>query len=356
MAVSLGGADLAAVVYYKLKELGCPAVEGLYLREPDTMRELLCTPSVHRLDILEWILTRVYPPLKKQFCSLKESQIDVRIKEMAKLAHELMLCPPNDLDLLNGLASSQRQLSFLDQLLDIIKSMNSLKSSDSGDSATSSRKNEELLREIFGSPHLQSMLNPECKPWPSDMKLLLAEEYKSILIVNGNVAKISKNSQSKRILFKPKEDILKEVSKKLKETNSVLEQLKGEVRIKRFRLSVSLLSTYHEKKYLNFYDRIIQYTALIHHLKLEPVINPSPHVRTGPINTKSLSIYRYSHSPSSELQTLAQVTETSAKIVETAEQQQQDQISWGSGRATTLPLKVEELKRRYEEFQAMYDE
>ncbi|XP_064415292.1 HAUS augmin-like complex subunit 7 isoform X2 [Latimeria chalumnae] len=312
------------------------------------MRELLCTPSVHRLDILEWILTRVYPPLKKQFCSLKESQIDVRIKEMAKLAHELMLCPPNDLDLIKGLASSQRQLSFLDQLLDIIKSMNSLKSSDSGDSATSSRtsgslhgfarKNEELLREIFGSPHLQSMLNPECKPWPSDMKLLLAEEYK----------------RKHPPPVKPKEDILKEVSKKLKETNSVLEQLKGECDF--LNSSSAPSSTLQTLKLAisDFHHLITAFSQIFETEFRDHCSRAAPRISDcGPLFQ---SVHQLLTTCSEELQTLAQVTETSAKIVETAEQQQQDQISWGSGRATTLPLKVEELKRRYEEFQAMYDE
>ncbi|KAF7240111.1 HAUS augmin-like complex subunit 7 [Varanus komodoensis] len=61
-------------------QLNCPALEGVYLSEPKDIEKLLCSPSPHRLDILEWICISVYPPLQQQFSSLKESESDVKIK------------------------------------------------------------------------------------------------------------------------------------------------------------------------------------------------------------------------------------------------------------------------------------
>ncbi|CDR00400.1 unnamed protein product [Oncorhynchus mykiss] len=49
---------LSQHVYATLQTLSCSLVEGLYLREADSMQELLCTPSQHRTDILAWICSR----------------------------------------------------------------------------------------------------------------------------------------------------------------------------------------------------------------------------------------------------------------------------------------------------------
>lgn len=41
-----------------VQSLGCPLLDGLYLREADSVQELLCSPSLPRTDILKWICTR----------------------------------------------------------------------------------------------------------------------------------------------------------------------------------------------------------------------------------------------------------------------------------------------------------
>uniref|UniRef100_A0A673XYE7 Uncharacterized protein n=1 Tax=Salmo trutta TaxID=8032 RepID=A0A673XYE7_SALTR len=51
--------------------LSCSLVEGLYLREAESMQELLCTPSQHRTDILAWICSSICPSLSKKLPSLR---------------------------------------------------------------------------------------------------------------------------------------------------------------------------------------------------------------------------------------------------------------------------------------------
>ncbi|XP_069501450.1 HAUS augmin-like complex subunit 7 [Ambystoma mexicanum] len=334
-------AALASSLFYKLKELQCPPVEGLFLTEPESMQELLCTPSIHRLDILEWICARISPLLQGQFSTLKESQTDVKIKEMARLGFQLMICQAEDLDLIKGLATPQRQLSFMNELVDVIRCPDCATGeapSCSFEETCMSRvqSTEELLKEMFSSPHFQSVRNPECNPWPSDIKPLLL----------GGEPLQKRNT----LAAKTKDAHLEEYQKMLRETSETLDELKEECSflgsdalpdsstvVQALKLAVSdfLLLT-------STFSQIYEDEFKAHCSRPAPQISDC-----GPLFQSvhvSLGIC------SKELQAIAQFSETSDRIVSAVHSRQVEKEAWGGSSMMTLSSKIEQLRKKYEHF------
>ncbi|XP_070825659.1 HAUS augmin-like complex subunit 7 [Chaetodon trifascialis] len=161
--------ELVRRVYAALQAASCPLVEGLGLKEADSMLELLCVPSQHRTDILAWICSSVNPNFgNSKTTSVRTSDPDVLAKEMAVLGEELMLCRADDLDLIReGDASIHRQLQFLEQLLTLVPCCKK--------SAGPRMDAEMLLNELYAAenlPHLSQMLKPTLDPWPAHITAL----------------------------------------------------------------------------------------------------------------------------------------------------------------------------------------
>ncbi|XP_030048273.1 HAUS augmin-like complex subunit 7 isoform X2 [Microcaecilia unicolor] len=338
--------SLAVSVYRRLKELKCPSLEGLFLTDPETMQELLCIPSVHRLDILEWMCTQVYPPLQDHFSSLREYQSEVKVKEMARLGFELMLCRQDDLDLIKGLSSPQHQLAFLDQLVDVIASSSGRwQRFGTGDSTSSSaeesfqryiRMEEGFLRELFSSPHFQAALNPECNPWPSDIKPLL-------LVGEGAPQRRTQAAG------KSHDNELGKVLKVLTKTAATLEDLKQECSFLVGDTSSSHTTVQTLKLAISDFHQLIAAFSQVYESEFQEHCS-----RTAPQISSCGPLFQAVHQSlrlcSQELQAIGQLVETSEKIVRTVEKRQQEAETWGGSSRSTLPEKISELKCHYREF------
>uniref|UniRef100_A0A8D0B4G7 HAUS augmin like complex subunit 7 n=1 Tax=Salvator merianae TaxID=96440 RepID=A0A8D0B4G7_SALMN len=334
-------------VYERLKELGCPALDGVCLSDAKDIEKLLCTPSPHRLDILEWICISIYPALQEQFSSLKESQSDTKIKGMAKLGYDLMLCRADDLDLIKGKVCAQKQLHFLQQLLAVMPPQHNFTIFDSlSDSSTFSsleesfhdiaQKNEEFIKHIFTSNNLQAVLNPECHPWSSDIKSLLLSEdglQKRALLLE--------TSRKKAHL---------EMVKELEEMMAALQELRAECHFLQEDPGTSCdgataLQTL--KLIVSDFNQLLVAFSQVYESELQKHCDrPSPELSScGPLFE---AVHESLLLCVQELQGVAHITEASVCIVKKVEQQHEEEKHWSGSGKVTLPSKVKELQQKYE--------
>ncbi|MEE6505762.1 hypothetical protein FKM82_005649 [Ascaphus truei] len=283
----------AAALYQRLTELSCPSLRGLYLTDPQSMQDLLCTPSVHRLDILEWMCSRLYPPLQDQLSSLKESQTEVKAKEIAKLCFDLLLCHSDDLDLIKGRVTPHKQLQFIGQLLDIIQSPGNLTNNASADTT------------------------------------------------------------SHRTLHSGTENVLSDALEALQKISATLQALKeecvflcssvpgGDTVIQTLKLA---LTDFHQL--IAAFTQVYQHEFQEHCSRAAPPMNPA-----GPLFQ---SVHQSLSVCSKELEAFAQFTETSEQIVEVVRRRQHCREPWGSNSMMTLYEKIQEVKQNYEAFRGSF--
>ncbi|XP_032067575.1 HAUS augmin-like complex subunit 7 [Thamnophis elegans] len=297
----------------------------------------------------------VYPPLREQFSSFnKESQSDLKIKGMAKLGYDLMLCRADDLDLIKGKASVQKQLHFLQQLVAVIPVQANLTLSDSKSDSSSysstgeyceeiARKNEEYVKQVFTSPDLQRVLNPESPPWSSEIKqLLLGEERK----------------QKRALLpMTSHEQTLLEASEELEKTAADLENLKAQCSFLQGNpagvdpsdnTATALQSL---KLIVSDYSQLLTAFEQVYENELQKHCE-RPALQLSPCDHLFQTVHHNLLLCLQELQGLAQVTETSECITATVQQRHEQKMFWKESALATLPSKLEELQQKYKTIHA----
>lgn len=321
----------AVEVFTKLKDVNCPLLEGLYISEPATILELLCSPSKYRMEILEWLCTRVCPSWQDKLSSLKIASVEVKIQEMVKLSSELMLCEPDDYELLKGQACAQKQLHYLNQLLDAVRSLSITCTNHDSAPEDTVEKNEALLGEVFSSPHLQSILSPTCDPWPLDMQN--QEGYSTD----------SKEDEEQKVA---------ELARRLQESANQLQALQTECFSKLTEEPVESggdPDTLAQKLHLvvsDFHQLVVAFLQVYDDELRECCQRPIPYLHPcGPIIQ---AVYQMLASCNQLLKAVMEVANTSAQAVEMEKQQQSQEICWGGDSSVmSLAAKMEELTQKY---------
>ncbi|XP_054664574.1 HAUS augmin-like complex subunit 7 [Grus americana] len=162
----MAAAAAAAATLERLEALSCPPIALVVPLEPAEALRLLCTPSARRLALLEWVCSRVYPPLATRLDALQNGPKDARLRELAKLGAELMLCRADDMALVEGTAPPERQLEFIRDLLDAAPPAGDGSEGSPKSRRSALRLTTRFLHEVLETPEGVAALNPACPPPP----------------------------------------------------------------------------------------------------------------------------------------------------------------------------------------------
>ncbi|XP_065427362.1 HAUS augmin-like complex subunit 7 isoform X3 [Chrysemys picta bellii] len=295
---------------------------------------------------------------------------------MAKLGSDLLLCRSDDLDLIKGEASAERQLRFMEQLLDVIRYLDAISGTDSGDSSTSSldlphcnlrplllvlssataensrapssleppfsteellrgaaRRNEEFLREVFSSPSLPALLAPTLPPCTADIKPLLLEE--------------TAPHTRRRLSGRSGGRTLAELTRTLEDAKAALERLSTECCSLRGGTEPLAPDTALQSLALAACDshQLMAAFGQVYETELREHCGRGPAPRLSPCGPLAQHLHQALTLCTQELLALAQLSDTSEQAVQTAERRRGEE---GSSPTATLPVKMEELRRRYQ--------
>ncbi|XP_010873358.2 HAUS augmin-like complex subunit 7 [Esox lucius] len=323
MAVTSKAYRLSQHVYSTLQTLSCPLVEGLYLREAETMQELLCTPSQHRTDILAWICTRICPCLSQRLVSLRSKEPDALSQELAQFGQELMLCGTDDLDLITGRACPIRQLCFLEQLLTVVQG-------SAGPGGDSRAGGEGLLKELFSPealPHLTHTLTPTLNPWPAQIR--------------------AAQKGQKSLPSRPRGEEVADVTALLESTRNTLDQLHKQCVFLRdeatrpsvFSVCALRVAVCDLAQIMGVFNRVYE-TDFRSYVNRDP---PSLRPHTHTFRT----VHTLLSACNTELEMLQQLLVTSVSLSDTVKDVHTHPRYWSRGHRQTLPTQLEDLTRRY---------
>ncbi|XP_067403030.1 HAUS augmin-like complex subunit 7 isoform X2 [Emydura macquarii macquarii] len=268
--------------------------------------------------------------------------MEEKTQEMAKLGAELLLCGSDDLDLVKGEASAERQLGFMQQLLDVAGYLDDIAGTGSGDSTASSaeeafrdtaRKNEEFLHEVFVSTCLPALLAPNLPPCAADVRPLLLEEP-----APPQRSRLSRGSRGKA---------LADLSSSLEEANAALERLRAEHCSLRGGAAPPEPGTALQTLALAACDahQLMGAFRQVHQTELQEHCGHAPAPRLSPCGPLGQHLHHALTLRAQELKALAQLSDTSEQVVQMAAQRHGEE---GGSPTGALPVKMEELRRQYQ--------
>ncbi|CAN9515887.1 unnamed protein product [Ophioblennius macclurei] len=311
-------------VYFTLQGVSCPLVEHLYLREADSMLQLLCTPSQLRTDILMWICSRIKP----EFATWSElavtgSDPDAVTREMALVGQELMLCRASDLSLIKGEAKPLRQLQFLQQLLTVVQ-----------DWEKQGKMDVDLVEELFKSqnlPLLTRMLQPELPFWPADIQKICDEIKSCELHAGAEATEVEATLQSARSELERLQsqcDFLSEAAQAAALSPSSLRVAACDLQ--------QLMATFRHVYEADLKD---------HCGRAPPSFSTDCHVFQR--------VQQLLLACNTELEMLKEASEASACVTEEVKQLQTKPEYWSGGEKHTLPEQLEELRTRISDYTSL---
>ncbi|XP_076839884.1 HAUS augmin-like complex subunit 7 [Brachyhypopomus gauderio] len=348
--------QLSLRLYNSLQSAGCPLVDGLFLREADSMLDLLCKPSQHRMDVLKWMCSRICPSLSEKFSTMKSTQTEEVVKEITRLGHEMMLCKADDHELIKGFATPLQQLLFLEELLIIAKDSNYTSSHDihreqSGDE---SMRNEDLLGELMSPDHLPDLIqlmNPVCTPWSAHIREHLRVSQSAQSKGNHGKGNDSNNRSLHHSGLGKLGDDLGEATALLQSTQNALEELRKECDFLQTHApgSGGALSPCALKVAISDMAQLMTAFNQVYSTEFRDYCQRAPPV-LSPHAQVFQSVHQLLHSCNTELEALQQLSDTSSSLMKTMTRIQTDRQYWAKGEKQTLPNQLEALKNKYTAF------
>ncbi|KAK2574554.1 HAUS augmin-like complex subunit 7 [Acropora cervicornis] len=107
----------------RLEHLGCPYLDGV---EDTWLEELLFKPGEPRLRLLQWALAKFDPTIYNMVENQQSESLgrnDSRIQKLLFASHLLGLCKSNDIEMIQGNRSKNKQAVFWENLLDIVSTV-----------------------------------------------------------------------------------------------------------------------------------------------------------------------------------------------------------------------------------------
>ncbi|XP_060751136.1 HAUS augmin-like complex subunit 7 [Tachysurus vachellii] len=349
---------LSLCVYDSLRRLACPSVDGLYLREASSMQELLCTPSLHRMDILKWICARICPALRDKFSTIKSSETEEVANEITRFGHEMLLCKADDQELIKGFASPLRQLLFLEQLLMIAGQQNTPSEDMHNEpSGGGSITDENLLKELMSPDHLTDLIqlmNPVCNPWSAHIQEYLRATQATRAKANSSKADESHHHDSG--CGKLNNDNIAEATALLQSTRCTLEELHKECEFLQSEQSGSAasLSPCALKVAISDMAQLMTAFSQVYNTDFRGYCQRAPPV-LNPNTCVFQSVHQLLHHCNMELEALLQLSKTSSTLTEIVKQIQTDRRFWANGEKLTLSNQLEALKNRFTVFLSLHE-